>query len=185
MADEHLFAPWRMDYIRQLEAEDAATKNDGGGCFLCEAAAIDTAAGDALPLLAQRLVLLSDERGMIILNRYPYTSGHLLIAPRGHVGGLTDLSPAQRAGLMELTVLGQQAIEAAYNPQGLNVGMNIGRCAGAGLPGHLHIHVVPRWAGDTNFMSVVGAVRVLPQALEQSHARLREAMTRILARRPG
>lgn len=185
-----------MEYIHQLEANDPAKQKGGDGCFLCEAAAIveetagaagasDRAAEGLRDQYAKRLVLLSDERGMVILNRFPYTTGHLLIAPREHVAGLTDLSPAQRGGLMELMVLGQETIEATYNPQGMNVGMNLGRCAGAGLPGHLHIHVVPRWGGDTNFMSVVGGVRVMPQRLEQSFERLRDAMARLLSSRAG
>ena len=112
---------------------------------------------------------------MIILNRYPYTSGHLLVAPNDHVGDLTDVSTQQRSDLMELTAIAEQTLKLAYNPQGINVGMNLGRCAGAGLPGHLHVHLVPRWNGDTNFMSVVGSVRIMPQALEDSFDALREA----------
>ncbi len=173
MTSDNLWAPWRMAYINQLEAAERGPDPAAPPrCFLCEAAETDPDADQA----ARMLLLLSDQRGMVILNRFPYTSGHVLIAPREHLADLPDLTPQSRANLMELTVLAQQAIRAAYNPQGFNVGVNLGRCAGAGLPGHLHIHIVPRWSGDTNFMSVAGQVRVIPEALEQGYERLRKAM---------
>lgn len=179
MAEQQIFAPWRMAYIRELEAQGA--QPDAGGCFLCDAAGIDPRCADGPRQLAEHLVLHSEDRGLILLNRFPYTTGHLLVAPRGHAAELTDLSPAQRAGLIELVALAQKVVRTAYNPQGMNIGMNLGRCAGAGLPGHLHVHVVPRWGGDTNFMSVIGQVRVIPQALEECHRLLRDAAARMLA----
>lgn len=166
-----------MSYINQLEEGDARPAPASPGCFLCEAAGVEPGTGEA----NDRLLLLSDPRGMVILNRYPYTSGHLLVAPRDHVADLPDLTAARRADLMELTVLAQQAIGIAFNPQGYNVGINLGRCAGAGLPGHLHIHIVPRWGGDTNYMTVLGQVRVIPEALDQSYQRLAQAMQQALA----
>jgi len=172
MAHDQLWAPWRMDYIRQVASQDAADA-DTGSCFLCEAVQVPAQDAEAM---RQRLVLLSDDRGMILLNRFPYTNGHLLIAPRQHVGDLTDLSAQQRHDLMDLTVLGQRLLQAACNPQGMNVGVNLGRCAGAGLPGHVHVHIVPRWSGDTNFMQTLGQVRVIPEALEVSYAQLRSVM---------
>ncbi len=174
MEHKQLWAPWRMSYIEQLveDASPAPSESGTPACFLCEAIAAPCGGDDA----AQRLVLHADEHGLLLLNRYPYTNGHLLVAPRQHVPDLGDLTPAARAGLMELTVLGQRVLRAAMNPQGLNIGVNLGRCAGAGLPGHVHLHIVPRWNGDTNFMQIVGQVRVIPQALEASYQLLRKAM---------
>lgn len=160
-----------MAYISGLDGGDAPEK-PGGGCFLCDAA--DQSLDDAG--LERLLVLLRDERGILMLNRYPYTNGHLLAAPHEHVGDISDLSAAQRAGLMELCDLGVRILRKTMNPQGINLGMNLGRCAGAGLPGHAHMHVVPRWNGDVNFMQTVGNIRVIPQALEESYKALKDAL---------
>ncbi len=176
MNQDQLWAPWRMEYIRQLgEAEQsqgpggaAGALGEPPGCFLCDAASC----GSDDAIRRRRLVLVSDERGMLMLNRYPYTNGHLLVAPNEHLPDLLDMSPPQRAALVELTCVGQQLLNDALNPQGLNIGVNIGRSAGAGVPGHVHIHIVPRWAGDTNFMSTVGQIRVIPQAIEASYEHL-------------
>ncbi|MCC7147005.1 MAG: HIT domain-containing protein [Phycisphaeraceae bacterium] len=182
MSQQTLWAPWRMEYIRQLDGEAKISER---GCFLCEAAAAGAipTTPTASPAMTEagrkKLVLWQDERGMILLNRYPYTSGHLLVASNEHLADLTDLSAAQRAGLMELTALAEEVVRTAFNPQGINIGINLGRCAGAGLPGHLHVHVVPRWNGDTNFMQVVGQVRVIPQAVEESYDLLAQALAGI------
>lgn len=181
---DQLWAPWRMEYLRQLgdapgtlpgtppaqatskdKPATAAASPATPACFLCEAAQVSRASGRD----ADRLVLLHDERGMILLNKFPYTNGHLLIAPPTHTPDLADLTPTQRAGLIELTVVAEEILRASINPQGFNVGINLGRCAGAGVPGHIHIHVVPRWAGDVNFMSTVGGVRVIPEAITESY----------------
>ena len=162
-----------MAYISGLDpAEPPATPAGGSGCFLCDAAdpALEQAGLD------QMLVLVRDDRGVLMLNRYPYTNGHLLAAPPAHVGDLSDLAPAQRAGIMELCELGTRLLRDTMQPQGINLGMNLGRCAGAGLPGHAHMHVVPRWNGDVNFMHTVGQVRVIPQALEESFKMLKTAL---------
>jgi ATP adenylyltransferase len=175
MTTENLWAPWRMEYIRQLDAPAPGAPGVAPGappCFLCDAAKHAAGSEGA----AQRWVLANDARGLILLNRYPYTSGHLLVAVAPHVGELSDLTPAQRGGLIELTAEAEGLVRTAFNPQGINIGINLGRCAGAGLPGHLHVHIVPRWNGDTNFMQVVGQVRVIPQALEESYRLLCEAM---------
>ncbi len=181
MQNHNLWAPWRMEYIHQLDPatpQGSATTVDGvptpktSDCFLCACAHTQGDAG----LRRQRLVLHHDDQGMIVLNRYPYTSGHLLVAPAEHVGELEHLTASQRAGLMELVVKAQQVLRIAYNPQGFNVGINLGRCAGAGLPGHVHVHIVPRWNGDTNFTSVVAGVRVIPQGIEQAYDQLMLAM---------
>jgi ATP adenylyltransferase len=165
-----------MDYLRQLEAQDPSSESgERTMCFLCAAAeaAMDSDAAH------RRLVLINDDRGVMLLNRYPYTNGHLLISPRRHLGSLADLDRAGRGDLIELTALGENVLKMALNPQGINVGINIGRCAGAGLPGHLHVHIVPRWSGDTNFMQTVGRVRVIPEALEESYRHLRTTLQQI------
>ncbi len=166
MKHNNLWAPWRFDYVSRVPDQPESA------CFLCDAAARPDQS-------EMRLVLHRDDRGMLLLNRYPYTNGHLLATVADHLPDLPNLSPGQRAGLMELTVLGEEVLRACYNPHGINIGINIGRCAGAGLPGHLHAHIVPRWNGDTNFMDVVGQVRVIPQALERVYADLRNTLERM------
>ena len=173
MAHDNLWAPWRMEYIRGLSAGDDGP--DDSPCFLC--AAGRCAAGDVEARL--RLVLVCDERGVLLLNRFPYTSGHLLAAPREHGGDLAGLSSAQRNGMMELAALGQAVLTRAVHPQGFNLGLNLGRCAGAGVPGHLHMHIVPRWNGDTNFIHVCGQIRIVPQALEDSYEELLKTLAEV------
>lgn len=168
MERPNLWAPWRMQYIQTLAEDDQVAVTASTGCFLCDAASAAVDSDDA----KQRLMLLNDARGIVLLNRFPYTNGHLLVACHDHLGDLGELSAPQRNSLMELTALAERLLRAAVNPQGINIGINLGRCAGAGLPGHLHVHVVPRWNGDVNFMQTVGQVRVMPQALEESHAHL-------------
>ena len=162
-----------MAYLQDLVARE----RDGGGeaeptCFLCEAA---NAEADS-ELARQHHVLINDDRGVLMLNLYPYTTGHLLVVPPDHVGRLNDLSPEARAGLMALAAEAEALLERTFHPQGHNIGMNLGRAAGAGVPGHLHLHVVPRWHGDTNFMSVAGDIRVVPESIEATWQRLREAL---------
>lgn len=178
MHQRALWAPWRIDYLRGLtEPEATPGRAPEGGCFLCEAAR-----GEATDDQRRAaLVLVSDSRGVLLLNRFPYSNGHLLATPREHVGDLTDLDNAAQHGLMELIDLGCRLLRSAMNPQGVNVGMNIGRCAGAGQPGHLHAHVVPRWAGDVNFMQTVAGLRVIPDALEHSYRELSEALAAVEA----
>lgn len=149
-----------MEYIRSLH---------GGGderCFLCDAAA---AGADR-----QRdfLIVWGTEHCIVLLNRYPYANGHLLIAPRAHKSELEELSDAEQLDLSKQTVRAVGLLKRAVSAQGFNIGINLGRVAGAGVPGHVHQHVVPRWGGDTNFMSVVGDVRVVPQALSQIYEEL-------------
>ena len=162
-----------MDYLRQLDP--AAPSSARQDCIFCDAAACDPGSNQA----RQRLVLLQDEHGVMLLNKYPYTNGHLLIASNEHVQDLNALRPSQRGGLIELAAMAQRLLETAINPQGFNVGINLGACAGAGIPGHLHLHVVPRWRGDTNFMQVFGNVRVIPQALEESYQYLAQTLTKM------
>ena len=158
----NIWAPWRMEYVEGLSAPE-------GGCFLCFAR--DGESNDD----RKNLLLWRGESCMCILNRFPYTGGHVLIAPYDHIPDLSDLPTATMTELMEMLRDIQQVTQRAINPHGFNIGMNLGRCAGAGLPGHLHIHVVPRWDGDTNFMSSLGNVRVIPEFLEKTYDRFREA----------
>jgi ATP adenylyltransferase len=186
MSRQNFWAPWRISYLKDVTAEPgdaaAAGSSHGAGadadpapCFLCEAGEAELSETERI----ERLMLLRDERGTMLLNRYPYTNGHLLVAPREHAADLSDLSGDRQAGLMELIDLANRLLQTALNPQGVNLGLNVGRCAGAGLPGHVHFHIVPRWYGDANFMDTVGSVRVIPQALEQSYCVLSEALAQI------
>jgi ATP adenylyltransferase len=160
-----LFAPWRMDYIRSLDK--SASGADDGGCFLCAAAKAD--AEDERP---GRAILWHTPHTVVLMNLFPYNNGHLLIAPRAHKAELEELDDAERCDLMLQTSECVRLLKRAVSAQGFNIGINLGKCAGAGLPGHLHQHVVPRWAGDTNFMGVVGEVRVVPQAMSQLYEEL-------------
>ncbi len=167
----NLWAPWRISYLEGLGEPPVGD----AGCFLCDTAKAELTAESR----AKHLLLLRDERGMILLNRFPYTNGHLLVAPAAHVADLSDLAAAERHGLIDLADVANRLLKGALNAQGVNLGMNLGRCAGAGVPGHAHLHAVPRWHGDVNFMEVVGGVRVIPQALERSYERLRDELDRI------
>lgn len=155
MTAGNLFAPWRMDYIRSLDKSP-------DGCFICDGVAATTDEQKS-----QRLILWTSDHSIVLINRYPYTNGHLLIAPKAHKAELETLTPPEQLDLQAQTIEAVRLLKRAISPQGFNIGINIGRCAGAGLPGHIHQHIVPRWAGDTNFMSVVGEVRVVPQAMSQ------------------
>jgi ATP adenylyltransferase len=157
-----LQAPWRIDYLRSIDKTE--------GCFLCQAAAAATEAERR-----ERLVLWDSPSCIVLMNRYPYVNGHLMVAPKQHKAEFSDLTEGE---LLDLQVQTREAIEVlrrAMGPQGFNVGINLGRCAGAGVPGHLHQHVVPRWNGDVNYMSVIGEVRVVPQALSQLYGELVQA----------
>jgi len=161
---ERLWTPWRLPYV---------TGASGGstGCIFCDAAG---GHGDHEPLM-----LLRRPSAYVILNRYPYNNGHLMVVTNRHVANLRGATPEERDELMSLTRHAEMALEEAYTPQGLNIGINLGRPAGAGVVDHLHVHLVPRWNGDTNFLSVVGQVRVLPEELEQTAARLRPIFERL------
>jgi len=156
-----IWAPWRMAYVLEPHGE---------GCFLCEAVASDDD--------AKNFVLERRERCISIFNRFPYNNGHLLVAPRAHKGDLGELDEAELAELAALTRDTQQLLARALSPHGFNIGLNLGTCAGAGVPGHLHVHVVPRWNGDTNFMPVVAGTKVIVQSLEALYQVLREHLAR-------
>ena len=172
-----------MAYMRQIAAEmdDVSAEKisdpaQSTGCFLCDAFNTDMASEAA----QMRGVVHVAKFNVILLNRYPYTNGHLLIAPSAHVGSLSDLTAEGRSEMMELAEVSERLLRDAMHCQGVNVGMNLGRCAGAGVPGHVHMHVLPRWEGDTNFMQTIGGVRIQPQALDQSYAHLRQELEKYL-----
>ncbi len=157
---KQIWAPWRMVYIGG---------DHGDECVFCEKASSDQNEDEA------NLVLLRGEKTFVIMNLYPYINGHLLIVPKRHVGEIEDLTEEE---MMELFKMTQKMVRVlrAFNPQGFNVGVNIGRVAGAGVPGHFHIHVVPRWSGDTNFMPVLGDVRVISESLEGTYKKLKQSL---------
>ena len=161
MENKNVYAPWRMEYIRTLE------KPDGDACFLCLAAAATTTDEKR-----NRLVLWTTEQNIVLINRYPYTNGHLLIAPRAHKADMEQHTDEEHLDMQRQTTRAVKLLKRAVSAQGFNLGINLGRAAGAGLPGHVHQHVVPRWSGDTNFFSVVGDVRVVPQAMSQLYEEL-------------
>jgi len=161
---ERLWSPWRLAYVTGTETAE--------GCIFCDV--------DGQP---QRddLTLIRGELSYVLLNLYPYNSGHLMVVPNRHVATLRASTPQELAELMRFTRHAEMALAEAYKPQGINVGINLGRPAGAGIVDHLHIHLVPRWTGDTNFMSVVGNVRVLPEELGETARRLRPIFERLSA----
>jgi len=156
---KRLWAAWRMKYVTNAAKET--------GCIFCNA--LGKTDND------QNLIVVRGEHAFVILNKFPYTSGHLMVAPLTHKATLEDLDPPTRAEMMELSARAMTSLRLVYNPHAFNMGANIGEAAGAGVPGHVHLHVVPRWSGDTNFMSTVGEVRVLPEVLETTYRRILEA----------
>jgi ATP adenylyltransferase len=155
---ERLWTPWRRAFV------EGAPGNESDACFLCtKPAEHDDRAN---------LILLRAESAYVLLNLYPYNSGHLMVAPYSHTGDLVLLDSSVAEEMMRITQHSVEALQRAYRPDGFNIGMNLGKPAGAGIPDHLHIHVVPRWNGDTNFMPVVGETKVLPESLDQTYDRL-------------
>jgi ATP adenylyltransferase len=166
---EHLWTPWRLAYVTGGTAP--------GGCVFCRAAApSDQPASDDA---CDPLIVHDGIHAFVILNLYPYNNGHIMVVPRRHLATLTAATADELAELMALTRDAEQVLTDAYAPHGINVGINLGRAAGAGVADHLHIHLVPRWNGDTNFMTVVADSRVLPETLEQTAARLRPLFARL------
>lgn len=155
-----LWAPWRMEYIRRAHEPE--------GCLFCRVGRGRTDARD--------LVLARRDHAVLLLNRFPYNPAHLMVAVRRHAAQFRDLDAAERADLLDLAALAETALAAEYRPHGVNYGLNVGRIAGAGFPGHLHLHLVPRWDGDTNFMPVVAETKVLPESLPRTWRRLRAAI---------
>jgi ATP adenylyltransferase len=158
---KRLWAPWRLEYIEGADEQE--------GCVFCLAEEGDD---------EERLVVRRGERAFAMLNKFPYSSGHLMIAPRRHVGELAGLEDAEALEIHHLARQGLAALGEVYAPEGYNLGWNLGRAAGAGVVDHVHLHVVPRWVGDTNFMPVLADVKVLPEHLEETRRRLAEAWPR-------
>ena len=157
-----LFSPWRMPYIGRDKAAEKAK-----GCVFCRALKQEDGPGN--------LIIQRGQQAFVILNRFPYTSGHLMVLPFTHVANLYELDAPTRSEMMELMNTATQVLARVYQPQGFNLGANLGAAAGAGLEEHLHLHVLPRWAGDTNFVSTIGETRVLPETLEETWQRVKAA----------
>ena len=156
---DQLFTPWRYAYV--------TADRDKKTCLFCDIAARAAADDD------RTLVLHRGRHNFVVLNAYPYTSGHLMIVPYRHEARLSMLDDSARNELLSLAARAEAVLEDTYRAQGLNFGFNLGKCAGAGVAGHLHMHAVPRWFGDTSFMTVTGETRILPESLEESWTRLR------------
>jgi len=153
MANQRIWAPWRLRYVSNAKHTDE--------CIFC-----------AKPELGDdrdALIVHRGKRCYVILNLFPYTSGHLMVAPYEHIGRLQDIEPEVTAEMMSLAQQAMRRMESVYDPEGFNAGINQGRVAGAGVEGHIHLHVVPRWAGDNNYMPVLADTRVMPQSLEESY----------------
>ena len=153
---DHLWSPWRYRYVSRA---DGAT-----GCVFCDKGAPGKD--------RENLVLFRGKFNFVLLNLYPYTNGHMMVAPYAHVATLEEADTATLAEMMELTRAAERSLRSTYQPQGINIGMNIGECAGAGVAGPIHMHVLPRWPGDVNFMTTVGETRVMPESLEITYDKL-------------
>jgi ATP adenylyltransferase len=159
---KHLWSPWRLEYL-------TGPKSDG--CIFCDAASGDND--------RENLVLFRSEKAFLIVNRYPYNNGHLMVVPYTHTPTLEALDPPTLTDMMFTLNRALAALRMAMDPDGFNIGINMGRVAGAGIESHVHIHVVPRWLGDTNFMPVIGDMRVVPQTWLQTYDQLRAALDRL------
>ncbi len=160
---DRLWSPWRMEYIQ---------KAGGKGCIFCEKPRERRDKSN--------LILARSRYCFMMLNLYPYNSGHLMIAPYRHVGEIQRLSEAEALDMFRLLRAAVEALSKSYSPSGYNIGLNIGRASGAGIPGHLHLHIVPRWVGDTNFMPVTADTKVIPESLESSYNRIFAALPEAL-----
>ena len=160
-----LWSPWRYDYIKSNAPPE---QGQPPACVFCDI--INDRSGDD----ASKYILHRAEHNFVVLNIYPYISGHLLIVPFAHVAELDGAPKAVTDELMDLTKRCETALRATYSPHGFNLGMNLGRAAGAGVAGHLHMHIMPRWMGDSNFMSTIGETRVIPEDLQTTYNKLRE-----------
>ena len=160
---EFIWSPWRYTYLASTAAKDVPSS-----CVFC--------IGEDRSHDAERLILHRGSLNFVILNLFPYTSGHLMIAPYAHLSSIVRAAPEQTAEMMELAKKAIEALTDVYHPEGFNVGMNLGQVAGAGVRDHFHLHVVPRWAGDANFMTITGETRVLPEELKTTYEKLRGRM---------
>ena len=155
---ERMWSPWRSEYIGR-------GVDDGDGCFFCSHLASDDDKSNG--------ILWRGDSVFVVVNAYPYNSGHVMVAPKRHVGEITEAAPDELHDMIDVTQRAVAILSEALNAQGHNVGMNLGDAAGAGVPGHMHMHVVPRWSGDTNFMPAIGETKVLPEMLHQTYVKLR------------
>ena len=158
---ERLWTPWRMQYVASADREPA-------GCLFCE---LPGRQDDEANLLVKR-----GQRAFVVLNLYPYNTGHAMIAPYEHTADFPALAAETSAEILSLSQQVVGALTAEYQPDGFNLGMNLGRVAGAGVPDHLHVHVVPRWGGDANFMAITAATKVMPETLDRTYARVKRAL---------
>ena len=156
---EFVWSPWRYDYITTAGKTPES-------CVFC--------VGEDTSADPERLIVYRGAQNFVILNLFPYTSGHFMVAPYAHIAVIEDSTPEQMAEMMELAKRGITALRKLYKPEGFNIGMNLGHCAGAGVREHFHLHVVPRWIGDANFMSITGETRVLPEELSVTYRRIKE-----------
>ena len=154
---DHLWTPWRSTYMKE--------KRENSKCIFC--AAVQASEDES------NLVVYRARHSFVILNRYPYTSGHLMIAPYKHISRLAQAEESAAEEMMRLMRRAEQVLELVYQPDGLNLGMNLGEAAGAGIEQHIHMHVLPRWKGDANFMTPIGNTRIIPEALEETYSKLR------------
>jgi ATP adenylyltransferase len=155
---DSLFTPWRYPYVTGQDKEE--------GCVLCRVASTDADQDESV------FILHRARHHFVVLNIYPYTSGHMMIVPYEHHAGLSELSPDALAEMATLAAKAEQVLHEVYRPDGINMGLNLGRCAGAGIVDHVHLHALPRWYGDTSFVTVTGGARVMPEDLGQSWRKL-------------
>ena len=160
---DHIWTPWRMKYIQE--------HNDYEGCIFCLAAEAE----DSI----DNLIFFRGKNVFMILNRYPYTSGHMMCVPYAHKKNLQDLTRDTRLEMMDFVTKAVEVLQSVYHPEGFNIGLNLGELAGAGVEQHLHMHIVPRWGGDSNFMSIVGETRVLPESLVETYHRVKQAWDKL------
>ncbi len=170
---DHLWAGWRSTYLDRVTGDPTPLQPDVTGSMFERILALGTTEGDEVAFIVHR-----GEACSVLLNAYPYATGHLLVIPNRAVADLGDLAAAEAAELWATVGDGVAAVRAAYGCEGVNVGLNLGAAGGAGIPDHLHVHVVPRWRGDTNFMTVTASTRVLPEPLDQTWKRVRSAWPR-------
>lgn len=163
-----LWAPWRMEYI---------LSDKSGGCIFCEKVEEDRD--------EENLILYWGRYHFIIMNAYPYNNGHLMVVPRRHTSNLSGWSAEERTEFLELADLGVEILRRTMNPEGFNIGINMGECAGAGIASHIHLHIVPRWSGDCNFMPVFAETRVVPEHIQATYEKLRKALDGILRQEAG
>lgn len=157
---KRLWASWRMKYISSTDKQP--------GCAFCEALNKEDS--------SENLIVHRGKNSLIILNKYPYTSGHLMVAPLAHVANIEELDAETGNEIFQLITHSTTTLKMVYQPEGFNIGANLGQAAGAGIPGHLHFHIVPRWNGDTNYMSTIGEIRVIPEDIEVTYKRIKEQL---------